>query len=51
MELQRKIVLKSFDEVEVDGYLQRVVPQHERHLRGKHGSVCLQTIENVEDGL
>lgn len=39
------------DEVDVDGYLQSVVPQHEGHQRRKHGSIHLQTLETMEDGL
>jgi len=50
MELQRKIVLKCDGEVDVDGYLQSIVPQHEGHQSRKHGSDCLQTLETVEDG-
>lgn len=51
MELQRKIVLKFDGEADVVGYLQSIVPQHKGHQKRKHGSVCLQTLEPVEDGL
>lgn len=51
MELQRQIVLKCDAEVDVDGYLQSILPQHEEDKRRKYGSVHLQTLETVEDGL
>lgn len=41
MDLQSKIGLKCADEVDVDGYFQRAVSQHERPQRRKHQRGCL----------
>lgn len=40
MDLQSKIVLKCDDEIDVDGNVQRGVPQHERRQRRKHERGC-----------